>query len=421
MGMTICEKILASHSGVNKVSPGEIVNATIDLAFVHEMLGMPGGAAELFKRAGIRRVWDPSRIVALLDHWTPPSTVDAAETHKVCREFVREHGIENWYDMKEGICHQILPEKGHVLPGELIVGSDSHTITSGAFGALAAGIGSTDMTIVFATGKLWFKVPETIKINIDGEIPPNIVGKDIALQILQKLGAEGANYKSIEFYGEAIKQTSVDSRMTITNMCAEVGAKDAIIPPDEKTMDYLSKRVSGDPKPVYASPDAEYSEELTLDVTDLEPQVALPPSPCNSVPVTQVEGEPIDVAFIGSCTNGRLEDMMIASNILEGRRVADSVRLIVIPASREVMINSLRMGYLETILEAGGIIEGATCGPCMGGHMGVLASGEVAISTANRNFIGRMGHHTSKIYLASPATVAASSVTGRITDPRKVW
>ncbi|MEM3018144.1 MAG: aconitase family protein, partial [Candidatus Bathyarchaeia archaeon] len=232
MGMTICEKILASHSGVNKVSPGEIVNATIDLAFVHEMLGMPGGAAELFKRAGIRRVWDPSRIVALLDHWTPPSTVDAAETHKVCREFVREHGIENWYDMKEGICHQILPEKGHVLPGELIVGSDSHTITSGAFGALAAGIGSTDMTIVFATGKLWFKVPETIKINIDGEIPPNIVGKDIALQILQKLGAEGANYKSIEFYGEAIKQTSVDSRMTITNMCAEVGAKDAIIPPD---------------------------------------------------------------------------------------------------------------------------------------------------------------------------------------------
>jgi 3-isopropylmalate/(R)-2-methylmalate dehydratase large subunit len=246
------------------------------------------------------------------------------------------------------------------------------------------------------------------------------VGKDIALHLLQKLGAEGANYRSIEFYGEAIKQTSIDSRMTITNMCAEVGAKDAIIPPDEKTLNYLSKRVRNIPKPVHASPDAEYSEKITLDVTDLEPQVALPPSPCNSVPVTQLEGQPIDVAFIGSCTNGRLEDMMIAAKILKGKKVAGSVRLIVIPASREVTINSLKMGYLETILEAGGITEGSTCGPCMGGHMGVLASGEVAISTANRNFIGRMGHHTSKIYLASPATVAASAVTGKITDPRKI-
>jgi len=417
---TIAEKVFASHAGMKEVSAGEIISASVDLAFVHEMLGMPGGIAELFKKAGLNRVWDPTKIVALLDHWIPPSTVDAAETHRICREFVKEHGIRNWYDMKEGICHQILPEKGHVLPGELIVGSDSHTITSGAFGALSVGIGSTDMTVVFTTGKLWFKVPETIKITINGKIPPDIMGKDIALHVLQKLRAEGANYKSIEFYGEAIKQTSIDSRMTLTNMCAEVGAKDAIIPPDKKTIDYLSKRVRSIPKPVPASPDAEYSEKITLDVTNLEPQVALPPSPCNSVPVTQVEGQPIDVAFIGSCTNGRIEDMMMTSKILKGRKVADSVRLIVIPASREVMINSLKMGYLETILEAGGITEGSTCGPCMGGHMGVLASGEVAVSTANRNFIGRMGHHTSKIYLASPATVAASAVTGKITDPRKI-
>jgi len=420
MGMTIAEKILASHSGVKEVTAGEIVNASVDLAFVHEMLGMPGGTAELFRKAGLRRVWDPSKIVALLDHWTPPSTIDVAEIHLTCRNFVKEHGIKNWYDMKEGICHQILSEKGHALPGELIVGSDSHTITSGAFGAFASGIGSTDMTIVFTTGKLWFKVPETIKLTIDGKIPPYIMGKDIILHILGEMGAEGANYKSIEFYGEAIRQTSIDSRMTMTNMCAEVGAKTAIIPPDQKTLDYLMERTNKALKPILASEDAQYTEQICLNIDRLEPQVAIPPSPCSATSISQVEGKPIDVAFIGSCTNGRLEDMMVTSRILKGRNVADSVRLIVIPASREVAVNSLKMGYLEPILEAGGIIEGSTCGPCMGGHMGVLASGETAISTANRNFIGRMGHQTSKIYLASPATVAASAVTGKITDPRKM-
>lgn len=419
MGMTIAEKILATHSGA-KVSPGEIVNATIDLAFVHEMLGMLGGTAELYQKAGLEKVWDPSKIVALLDHWTPPSTVDAAETHKTCRKFVKEHGIKNWYDMKEGICHQILPEKGHVMPGELIVGSDSHTITSGAFGAFAAGIGSTDMTIVFATGKLWFKVPETIKIEINGKIPPLVMGKDLILHVLQKLEANGANYKSIEFYGEAIRQTSVESRMTMCNMSAEAGAKTAIVPPDEKTLKYLKERTDKPLKPILASEDAQYSKKITFNINKLEPQVALPPNPCNATSVTEVEGEPIDVAFIGSCTNGRLEDIIVTSKILKGKRVSDSVRLIVIPASREIMVNSMKLGYLETILEAGGIIEGSTCGPCMGGHMGVLASGETAISTANRNFIGRMGHHTAKIFLASPATVAASAVTGKITDPRKM-
>jgi 3-isopropylmalate/(R)-2-methylmalate dehydratase large subunit len=420
MDMTIAEKILATHSGAKEVSPGEIVNATIDLAFVHEMLGMPGGTAELYQKAGLEKVWDSSKIVALLDHWTPPSTVDAAETHKTCRKFVKEHRIKNWYDMKEGICHQILPEKGHVLPGELIVGSDSHTITSGAFGAFATGIGSTDMTIVFATGKLWFKVPETIKITINGEIPPLVMGKDLILHVLQKLGADGANYKSIEFYGEAIRQISVESRMTMTNMSAEAGAKTAIVPPDEKTLKYLKERTDKSLKPILASEDAQYSKEIDFNINKLEPQVAIPPSPCSATSVTEVEGEPIDVAFIGSCTNGRLEDITVASKVLKGKRVSNSVRLIVIPASREVMVNSMKLGYLETILEAGGIIEGSTCGPCMGGHMGVLASGETAISTANRNFIGRMGHHTAKIFLASPATVAASAITGKITDPRKM-
>jgi 3-isopropylmalate/(R)-2-methylmalate dehydratase large subunit len=420
MGMTIAEKILATHSGVKEVSPGEIVNASIDLAFVHEMLGMPGGTAELYQKTGLKKVWDPNKIVTLLDHWTPPSTVDAAETHKTCRKFVKEYGIKNWYDMKEGICHQILPEKGHVLPGELIVGSDSHTITSGAFGAFAAGIGSTDMTIVFATGKLWFKVPETIKITINGKIPPLVMGKDLILHVLQKLGADGANYKSLEFYGDTIKQTNIESRMTMCNMSAEVGAKTAIVPPDKKTLKYLKERTEKPLKPILASEDARYSEEIDFNINNLEPQVALPPSPCNATSVTEVEGEPIDVAFIGSCTNGRLEDISIASKILKGKQVSDSVRLIVIPASREVMVNSMKLGYLVTILEAGGIIEGSTCGPCMGGHMGVLASGETAISTANRNFIGRMGHHTAKIFLASPATVAASAITGKITNPRKM-
>jgi len=420
MGMTIAEKILADHSGKNRVSPGEIVNATIDRVMVHEMLGLPGGVAELFEKLNLEKVWDSDRIVALLDHWVPAPSVAIAEAHKVCREFVKKYGIKHWYDMTAGICHQIMPEKGHVCPGELVIGTDSHTTTYGAFGAFGTGVGTTDMTVIFATGKIWLKVPETIRYTISGVLPPMVMGKDIILRILKEIGTEGASYKCLEYYGEAIKQLSIDGRMTISNMSLEADAKAAIIPPDEKTIDYVKSRTSRSFKAVEADPDAEYVDEVSLDVSGLEPQVAKPSSPSSSVSVGEAEGTPIDEAFIGSCTNGRIEDLRMAACILKGRKVAGSVRLIVIPASYEIFKQSLREGMIETILEAGGIVESPTCGPCIGGHLGVLGSGEVAIATVSRNFLGRMGSPKAKVYLASPATVAASAVKGKIADPRSL-
>jgi len=420
VGMTIAEKILADHSGRVEVSSGEIVNATIDRVMVHEMLGVPGGVAELFEKLGLEKVWDPDRIVALLDHWVPAPSIEIAEQHKICRNFVKKYGIRHWYDMTAGICHQIMPEKGHVCPGELILGTDSHTTTYGAFGAFATGVGTTDMTVVFATGKLWLRVPETIRYTITGNIPPMIMGKDIILRVLKDIGAGGASYKCLEYYGDAIKQLSIDGRITVTNMSLEADAKAAIIPPDQKTIDYVKSKTSRPFKIVEADPDAEYVNEANLDVSNLEPQVAKPPSPSNSVSVTEVEGTPIDQAFIGSCTNGRLEDLRVTTNILKNRKVAESVRLIVIPASYEIFKQALREGLIETILEAGGIVESPTCGPCIGGQLGVLASDEVAIATVSRNFVGRMGSPKAKVYLASPATVAASAVKGKITDPRSL-
>jgi len=418
--MTIAEKILADHSGKADVSPGEIVNATIDRVMVHEMLGVRGGVAELFEKLGLEKVWDPDRVVALLDHWVPAPSIEMAEQHKVCRNFVKKYGIRHWYGMTAGICHQIMPEKGHVCPGELILGTDSHTTTYGAFGAFGTGVGTTDMTIVFATGRLWLRVPETIRYTITGNIPPMIMGKDIILRVLKDIGAGGASYKCLEYYGDAIKQLSMDGRMTVCNMSLEADAKAAIIPPDEKTIDYVKSRTSRPFKIVEADPDAGYLDEASLDVSNLEPQVAKPPSPSDGVSVTEVEGTLIDQAFIGSCTNGRLEDLRVATNILKNRKVAESVRLIVIPASYEIFKEALREGLIETILEAGGIVESPTCGPCIGGQLGVLASDEVAIATVSRNFAGRMGSPKARVYLASPATVAASAVKGKITDPRSL-
>ncbi len=420
MGMTIAEKILADHSGKVEVSPGEIVNAEIDRVMVHEWLGVRGGVAELFEKLNLDKVWDPERIVALLDHWVPAPSIEIAEQHKICRNFVKKYGIKNWYDMMAGICHQIMPEKGHVCPGELILGTDSHTTTYGAFGAFGTGVGTTDMTIVFATGKLWLRVPETIRYTILGNIPPMIMGKDIILRVLKEIGSGGASYKCLEYYGETIKQLSIDGRMTVSNMCQEADAKAGIIPPDEKTVDYVKSRTSRPFKIVEADPDADYVDEASLDVSSLEPQVAKPPSPSNSVPVTEVEGTPIDEVFIGSCTNGRLEDLRMATNLLKNRKVAESVRLIVIPASYEIFRQALREGMIETILEAGGIVESPTCGPCIGGHLGVLASDETAITTSNRNFVGRVGSPRARVYLASPATAAASAVKGKIVDPRSL-
>lgn len=419
--MTISEKVLAGHSDHNSVSPGEFVEARIDRAMVHEALGVPGGVAEIFNETGADHVWDEKRIIALLDHWTPAPTVEVAETHKQCRAFANEQGLENWLDLSAGISHQVLPERGMVLPGHLIVGTDSHTTTYGAFGALGTGVGVTDMALVFATGKLWFRVPESIRCVLEGETPSYIMGKDIIHHILSLIRADGANYKSIEFYGEPIRKLSIDGRMTLANMSIEAGAKFGIIPPDKKTIDYLAARIpkSENLKPILSDHDATFESHHSVDVTNLEPQVAKPPSPANSVSVREVEGVEVDEAFIGTCTNGRVEDLVIAARILKGRKVSSGTRLIVIPASVQVYRDAMAVGSIETIHQAGGIVEYPSCGPCIGGQLGVIGDNEVAIATMNRNFTGRMGSNKALVYLASPATVAASAIKGAIADPRQ--
>lgn len=419
MGMTISEKILALHANLDKVSPGEYVEASVDWAMVHEELGTPSGVAKKFESLGLNKVWDSQKIVALLDHWVPAPTIAMAEIHKKCREFVKKYGIKYWYDLGMGICHQVMVEKGHVLPGKLIVGTDSHTIEYGALGAFATGIGATDMAVVFATGKLWFRVPETMRITINGRIPETIMGKDIALRVLAELGLDGAIYKSIEYYGDAINQLSIDGRLTLCNISVEAGAKTAIIPPDSKTLNYLREKSTEETRPVEADKDAEYVDKIEMDISKLEPMVAVPPSPANSKSLSEVEGTPIDQAFIGSCIGGKFEDLQIAAKILEGNKIAENVRLIVIPASREIFLKALRYGIIEKIVLAGGMVESPTCGPCAGGHLGVLGSEETAIATVSRNFVGRMGSPKAKVYLASAATVAASAIKGEITDPRK--
>ncbi len=374
--------------------------------------------ADIYEELGVDRVWDPKKIVALIDHWTPAPSIDAAVIHVTCRRFVEKYGVENWLDMREGICHVVLPEKGFVKPGDLVVGSDSHTTTYGAVGAFATGIGATDMAIVLATGELWFRVPSTVKFNITGRLQPLVMGKDIILHIIGEIGVDGATYKAMEFSGEVVKELSMDGRFTLCNMAVEAGGKAGIIEPDEKTIEWVKARVSQPFNPVMNDPDAEYEEVIDVDVSGLEPQVAKPPSPQNTVPVSEVEGTKIDQAFVGSCTNGRLEDLRAAAKILKGRKVARNVRAIIIPASKETYLAAMREGLIETFLEAGCVVCNPTCGPCIGAHLGLLAPGEVCISSSNRNFVGRMGSKDAWIYLASPATVAASAVTGEITDPR---
>ncbi len=414
-GKTMAEKILSRASGED-AEAGDVVVAEIDVAMVHDITGPL--TVEALEEMGVDRVWDPDKIVVLFDHQVPADSIESAENHRMMREFVKEQGIRHFYDVKEGVCHQVLPEKGHVRPGDVIVGADSHTCTHGALGAFATGIGSTDMAAVFATGKLWFRVPETYKVTLTGEPPEGVLSKDVILKVTGEVGADGANYMAIEFHGDYVENASVSDRMCMCNMAIEMGAKTGLVPPDEKTLEYVSERAGTTGKPVKPDPDAKYEAELELDVSDLEPQVAKPYSPDNVVPVSEVEGTAVDQVFIGSCTNGRYEDLEIAARILEGERVHDDVRLIVIPASREVYSRALRSGILETLHDAGALVCPPTCGPCLGGHMGVLAKGERCVATSNRNFPGRMGHRESEVYLASPATAAASAIEGEITDPR---
>lgn len=417
--MNISEKILAKASEKDKVFPGQIVDSKVDMIMVNDITGPLAVAA--FRKIGVENVWQNQKIVIILDHQVPANSIKAAELHKIMREFAREQKVKLYDVCTGGICHQVMPEKGHVIPGALIVGADSHTCTYGAFGSFATGIGSTEAAAVFATGKIWLRVPEAIKINVKGNFQKFVTPKDLILFIINQIGADGAIYKSVEFSGSTIREMNTAARMTICNMTVEMGAKNGIIEPDEITLKFVKDKTNETLESfesLKSDPNTSYSRVYNLNVNHLEPQVSCPHSVDNVLRASDLKKVQIDQAFIGSCTNGRIEDLRLAACILKEKKVKAGVRLLVIPASQEVHIQALKEGLIEIFVEAGGIVCNPTCGPCLGGHLGVLGSGEVCISTSNRNFIGRMGSPKASVYLASPATVAASALTGKITDPR---
>lgn len=417
--MNIIEKVLSRASNLQQVSPGEIVEANIDFAMVNEITGHL--TIKYFKELGAGKVWDARKIVIVLDHTVPASTIEAAELHKIMRGFAREQKIKAFYDVGGGgVSHQIMLEKGHAKPGEAIVGADSHTCTYGAVGAFATGIGSTEMTAVFITGKLWFKVPKVIKINVTGDFKEFVTSKDLFLHVAKTLGVSGATYRGLEYAGPTIEKMSVESRMTICNMAIEVGAKAGIVEPDVKTLDYIKERSK---EPFYlmrSDADSIYERDIEVDVRDIPPLVSCPDSVDNVKPISEIGEVELDQVFIGSCTNGRVEDLRLAAEILKGHKVSDRTRLIVIPASQQVYIDCLQQGIIEIFLLADAAVTSPTCGACYGGHLGALAAGETCLSTTNRNFVGRMGSPKSKVFLASPATAAASAIMGKITDPRSL-
>jgi len=419
--MNISEKILAVAAGKQEVRPGEIVEAKVDMAMANDITAPL--AIQAFKKIGTPRVWDRQRIVLILDHQVPADSINSAELHKMMRVFAKEQVIPLFYDVGfGGVCHQVMVEKRHVRPGELIVGADSHTCTYGALGAFATGIGSTEMAAVFATGAIWLRVPSTIKIDATGSFQTYVTPKDLILHVIGEIGADGATYKAIEFTGSTIKQITLGGRMTLCNMAVEAGAKTGIVNPDEATLDYVDSRRTDKPLRVLTSdPEAAYERTLEIDVGELEPHVACPHSVDNVKPIKEVEGIEINQAFIGSCTNGRLEDLELAAGLLKGKRLKKGVRLIITPASQEVYVQAVKRGLLEVFVKAGASVCNPTCGACFGGHMGLLAPGEVCISSSNRNFVGRMGSPQAEVYLASPASVAASALAGEIADPRSFW
>ncbi len=414
MGHTFAEKILAQKAELAEVVPGQIVEVTPDAALSHDNTAPIAG---IFRKIGVERVARPDIHVVILDHACPAPTTKHAQNHKDIRQFVAEQGIENFYDVGRGVCHQVLPEEGFALPGALIVGSDSHTPTAGAFGAFAAGIGRSEMAAIMATARIWLRVPESLKIVVHGQLREGVTSKDLALHVIGDLGADGGLYQSVEWHGEGVAALDMEARMTIPNLMAEMGAKNAYIPPDDVTFAWLEGRARRPYTPVYPDPDAEYADVVEYDANSIEPVVAKPHTVDNVATVREVTGTHIDQAFLGSCTNGRLSDLAMAAQVLEGRKIAPNTRLIVIPASSEIYLAALDAGYLRTFVEAGAVIESPGCGPCMGNHMGAPAEGEVSISTANRNFRGRMGTKESEVYLASPLVVAASAVAGEIVHP----
>jgi 3-isopropylmalate/(R)-2-methylmalate dehydratase large subunit len=416
MAMTMAEKILAKASGNKELEAGEIIMANIDVAMTHDLTGPL--SVESFEKIGIKKVWDPEKIVIIFDHQVPADSIDAANNHMIMRKFVEEQGIQNFYDMREGVCHQVLPEKGHVVPGEVVVGTDSHTCTHGALGAFATGIGSTDMAMVFATGKLWFKVPETIKFDITGKLQDNVFAKDVILNIIGKIGADGATYKACEFGGETTRNMTISDRMVLCNMAIEMGGKTGLVEPDQKTIHYLKGRSNKPYKIMKTDNNAQSLETIHININELEPQIACPHNVDNVKPVSEVEGTHIDQVFLGSCTNGRLSDLRTAAKIIKGKDISKNVRMLVIPASREVYSKAMDEGLLKTFVDSGALVCNPCCGPCLGGHIGLIGPGEVSLSTSNRNFKGRQGSSDAEVYLSSAAVAASSAVKGKITDPR---
>ena len=418
--MTITEKILAAHCGLEEVKAGDLINARVDLVLSNDITGPV--AIKEFRKLGVKKVFDRTKIAMLPDHFAPNKDIKSAQQCKELREFAKEQDLTHYYEVgKVGIEHCFLPEQGIVGPGELIIGADSHTCTYGALGAFSTGVGSTDVAAAMATGEIWLRVPSTIKVNIVGQ-PSNpwVSGKDVILALIGKIEVDGARYQSLEFVGEGLKHLSMDSRLTICNMAIEAGAKNGIIAVDEITKEYLKGRYHK-PLIIYESDeDAVYDREIEIDLSTLKPQVAFPHAPSNTRDIDNVGEVVIDQVVIGSCTNGRIEDMRIAAQILKGKRVDPYLRLIVIPGTQDVYKQCIEEGILDIIIDAGGVVSPPTCGPCLGGYMGVLAKGERALSTTNRNFVGRMGHPESEVYLANPAIAAASAITGKISSPEEV-
>lgn len=416
MGMTLTEKIIAAHAGRDKVKPGELVSVKVDLVLANDITA-PGAILE-FKKVGVPKVFDPEKVVIVPDHFTPNKDIASAEQAKFVRQFAKEQNLVNYFEIgRMGIEHALLPEIGLVVPGDLVIGADSHTCTYGALGAFSTGMGSTDIAAAMALGETWLKVPPTLKFIINGQLQPWVTGKDIILYIIGQIGVDGALYKAMEFEGTAIEQLSVDSRMAICNMAIEAGGKNGIIKADAKILAYVKERAQHQYKVYESDPDAIYEKIYTFKAEDIDLQVAFPHLPSNSKSIDNVGEVKIDQVVIGSCTNGRLEDLRIAAKILQGQKVHPDVRLIVIPATQNIYRQAMAEGLLDTFIAAGGAVSTPTCGPCLGGHMGVLAKGEKAVATTNRNFVGRMGHKESEVYLAGPAVAAASAVAGKIVRP----
>ena len=416
MGMTMTQKILAAHAGLESVSAGQLINAKLDFVLGNDIT-TPVAVNE-FKKAGFNSVFDKDRVGIVLDHFVPNKDIKAAEQSKQCREFACEHCVSHFYDVgKMGIEHALLPEQGVVCAGDCIIGADSHTCTYGALGAFSTGVGSTDMAAGMATGMAWFKVPAAIKFELTGKLPKECSGKDLILSIIGDIGVDGALYKSMEFTGEGVATLSMDDRLCICNMAIEAGAKNGIFPVDETTIEYMTGRTERTPVIYEADEDAEYEKVITIDLSKIVPTVSCPHLPENTKPASVLSDIKIDQVVIGSCTNGRMEDMETAYKILNGKKVADGVRCIIIPGTMQILRECVEKGYVTAFIDAGAVVSTPTCGPCLGGYMGILAAGERCIATTNRNFVGRMGHVDSEVYLASPATAATSAITGYITAP----